>query len=195
LRRPTTRQRRIVVFLLAALTFGIAYYGGNKVSTPDNPPISGVVLQPPMPLPPFALIDQYGDPFSQQRLQGVWSLIAFDPAAGTGASPAFRRLAQVHNRLAQEPDLQRKIRFIYIPKWSETDLGSTATQLGDGFFVLHGEAGGVDQLFDHFGIEQIESDFTLFLADPNLEVQALFTSDLNATTIATDFKSLIQHYR
>lgn len=195
MRRPTTRQRRIVVFLLAALTFAIAYYGGNKVSIPDAPPISGVVLQPPMVFPSFALIDQHGDPFSEQRLQGTWSLIAFDPQAGTSTSPAFRRLAQVHNRFAEDPDLQRKIRFIYIPKWSETDLGSAATQLGDGFFVLHGEAGGVDQLFDHFGIEQIESDFTLFLADPKSAVQVLFTSDLNATTIATDFRSLIQHYR
>ena len=194
MRRPGSKQRRLVILLLALLTFGLAYYAGNKHKDPDLPVISGILLHPPTTVPEFALTDQQGEPFSAGRLLGRWSLIVLDPAPGT-RSPAFIRLVQVHNRLAAEQQQQRQTHFIYLPREGSDEIDAAVERLGEGFYALSGGASEIAAAFRHFGVETIRNGFTLYLVGPQARMQALFTDAQDAATIAVDLQTLTTHQR
>jgi len=239
-RRPGQKQRRFVYLLLAILTFGIAYYAGNRYHSPEPARISGILLRHATPVPGFELKDQNGEPFSEQQLLGHWSLLVLDPKPGID-SAALRRLVQVHNRLAIDPDIQKQTRFVYLPSSHpqiENPLpprgsareeaiangdqfqpsiptspfpqrGEVSAQAqpeqelsrfnpgphlpGDGFVALHGELDGISDVFERFGVETDSDGFTLYLIDPENNIQALFTGTQDAATIAGDFNTLITH--
>ena len=176
------------------LTFGIAYYAGNKHSTPDHPQVSGVLLQPATPIAVFELEDQYGEPFSSRQLLDHWSLILLDPAPGVD-SPGFRRLVQVHNRLAGDPQLQTRTRFIYLPRRNSDPIITAVSRLGGSFSTLQGEPADLDALFAALGMAAIDDSFILYLIDPDTNMRVLFTGSQDAATIATDFTTLIANQR
>lgn len=214
MRRPGQKQRRFVYLLLAILTFGIAYYAGNRYKSPEPARISGILLRPATPVPSFTLKDQHDDLFSEQQLQGYWSLLVLDPNPGID-SAAFLRLVQVHNRLSIDPDRQKQIRFIYLPSAHQEAMdafpqsgGNIAAALpdqvlsrfnpdaplpGEGFILLHAEPDGVSDVFQQFGVETDSDGYTLYLIDPEKNIQALFTHTQDAATIAGDFNTLITH--
>ncbi len=194
MRRPSSRQRRFVILLLAVLTFGIAYYGGNKYTEGEPPQISGVIIRPPMPVPGFELLDRQGEPFTQEQLEGHWSLLLLEPNP-LPAPPAILNLVQIHNRLAATPDLQRQIRFIHLPRQDAAAGRGKAYGLGTGWFILSGEHEALARTFDKFGVDKIDGSHTLFLIDPDASIHALFTNGLDAATIANDIVSLITHQR
>jgi cytochrome oxidase Cu insertion factor (SCO1/SenC/PrrC family) len=165
---------------LAVLTFGIAYYGGNRYRQPELPRISGILLRPASPVPEFSLTDQQGEPFTQANLQQHWSLLALDPGPG---SAGLRLLAQVHNRLASDPKRQRQTRFILVSPQISKDIAP----LGENFIHLSGDT---DEVFSRFGVNSENKDFTLYIIDPEQQILALFTHTQDAATIASDIKLL-----
>ena len=193
MRRPSSKQRRLVSLLLAILTFGVAYYGGNKYSGDDLPQISGTLLRPAMPAPEFELKDQAGRHFSEKQLKDHWSLILLDPNQVTD-SPALPRLVRIHNRLASDPTLQQQTHFIYLPQQTSEAADAVAAGLGTGFYALSGNLEDLRETFSRFGVSEINHGFTLYLIDPESRMQALFTSSQDAANIAEDLKTLITHY-
>jgi protein SCO1 len=193
MRRPSNRQRRIVILALAALAFGIAYYAGmhHPSERAHSPPIQGMAIDPPTPIPPFDLTDQRGAPFTQDDLQGQWSLLLLDPAGNPIPSPALVLLMQIHNRLASRPKLQNSIHFIYLPRWREAALSESIDRLGSHLTGLSGEPDKVDETFRQFGVEIGDSEALFFLIGPNQRLHALFTQSEDAATIAQDLSQLI----
>ena len=190
MRRPGSKQRRFVILLLAVLAFGIAYYGGNRYQQSELPQISGVTLIPPMPAPEFELTDQQGHRFTQEQLLDHWSLLLLDPNPAS-ESTTLLYLARIHNRLAVDPELQRQLRFIYIPRRS-MDSGDIADiEMGAGFFALSGDSEQIDETFSRFGMSGIEKRHTLTLIDTDARMLALFTGDQDAATIAADLITLM----
>ncbi len=194
MRRPSSKQRRLVILLLAVLTFGFAYYVGNQYSGTSPPQISGVLLRPPVPVPEFTLQDQHGNSFSETQLADQWSLILLDPHQ-VAEPPALLHLVQVHNRLAIEPALQQKIRFIYLPRQTNETINTLAAPMGTGFTTLSGDSEDLTETFSRFGVSDITDGFTLYLIDPDTSIQVLFTGSQDAATIAEDLITLITHHR
>jgi len=195
MRRPTTRQRRLVILLLALLTFGIAYYGGNRYSTPPPVQISGMLLTPAVPLPAFQLQDQHGEIFGNAQLEGRWSLLLLGPASDPQDS-ALRRLVQIHNRLADDPILQRRTFFVYLVEHPGDRLSDRFSELGKNFILPSGEAAQFDDLFRQLGNSQSSEDnLALYVVDPDTNIQAVYTGDLDAAGIARDIHSLIARRR
>lgn len=192
MRRPSSKQRRLVISLLAFLTFAIAYYAGNKHSGGEPPRISGVLLRPAMPAPEFELKDQAGRPFSEKQLKNHWSLILLDPNQVTD-SPALPRLVQIHNRLASDPYLQQQTHFVYLPQQTSEDADTVAAGLSASFYSLSGNLEDLSETFSRFGVSEINGGFTLYFIDPETRIQALFTDGQDAATIAEDLKTLITH--
>jgi hypothetical protein len=110
-------------------------------------------------------------------------------------SPGFRRLVQIHNRLAGDPQLQTKSRFIYLPRRNSDPIITAVLRLGGSFSTLQGEPADLDALFTAFGMTEIHDSFTLYLIDPDTNMRVLFTGSQDAATIATDFKTLITNQR
>ncbi|MEJ2694147.1 MAG: hypothetical protein P8166_14175 [Candidatus Thiodiazotropha sp.] len=52
MKRPSRRQRRLVILSLALLAFGLAYYSGSRYQNRPRPTpaIAGVAIHPPPPL-------------------------------------------------------------------------------------------------------------------------------------------------
>ncbi|MEW8027343.1 MAG: hypothetical protein AB2792_02580 [Candidatus Thiodiazotropha sp.] len=192
MRRPSRKQRRFVILILALITFSVAYYAGHtqKRHTGTLPRIDGVLINPPLPLPPIDLNNQQGEAFSLTDLQGRWSLLMLDPGPGTTSSIALTRLIQVHNRLAADPDLQQQIHYFYLPRIKTEEEAISFASLSDNFQALHGDARMVDNAFEAFGGYANELEHTLYLIGPDTKLHALFTRDSNTATIAEDLINL-----
>jgi cytochrome oxidase Cu insertion factor (SCO1/SenC/PrrC family) len=176
------------------MTFGIAYLGGNRYSTPDLANMAGVILQPAVEMPDLVLQDQSGERFSRAQLTDHWSLLLLDPTPGL-ASPGLRRLIQVHNRLADNQALQTKSRFVYLPMLvDEADI-KALTRLGGNFVTLQGEPAAVNHLFEELGVSETQAIAPIYLIDPTGKLRVLFTESLDAATIAADITTLITQYR
>lgn len=193
MRRPSGKQRRLVILLLVLITFSIAYYAGHthKQQGRTLPQIGGILISPPRPVPLIDLYSHEGTPFSLTDLQGHWSLLMLDPAPGTTSSIALTRLIQVHNRLAAVPDLQQQIHYLYLSRNKIEEEAISFTSLSDNFLALHGDTQMVDKVFKAFGGYADEMDHTLFLVGPNAKMHALFTRNGNTATIAKDLNNLI----
>lgn len=193
MRRPSSRQRRLVILTLAVLAFGIALYGGSKYRNRESaaPPISGVVIHPPSPLPPQESGDDPGSPVSEAALSAHWSLLMLDPHRGQERSPALIRLLQVHNRLAGEPVLQRQLLYLYLPRESDDASLQALSAIGENISVISPEQVQVDETFRRFGADPDGNEAVLYLIGPDLKLHALFTPGEDAATIAEDLVTLI----
>ncbi|MBV2094065.1 MAG: hypothetical protein AB2728_00100 [Candidatus Thiodiazotropha sp.] len=193
MRRPTSRQRRLVILLLVLITFSLAYYAGQgqKQRNQTVPEISGVLITPPLPAPSINLYNQAGEPVSNSDLLGHWSLLMIDPAPETAPSTALTRLIQVHNRLATDPELQRKIAFYYLPLHGIGEAPVSFSRMSDNIHTLQGQAEMVNGLLDALIGSASEAQQTLYLIGPKTRLHALFTRDVDAATIAADLNTLI----
>ncbi|MET0066069.1 MAG: SCO family protein [Candidatus Thiodiazotropha sp.] len=183
-----------MILTLAALAFGIAYYAGMHQPSHRThaPPIQGIAIDPPAPVPVFQLWDQRGDPFTREDLLDTWSLLLLDPGDEPMPSPALIHLMQVHNRLAGQPQLQNAIHFIYLPRRDAAALGKQIDRLGSHLTGLSGEPESVDAAFREFGVETDGSQALIFLIGPDQRLHALFTQSQDAATIAQDLTQLIE---
>ncbi len=192
MRRPSSRQRRLVILTLTLLAFGLAYYAGSRY---QNRPLSavaitGVAIQPPTPLPTLPETEDTS-PIQRQSLVGRWSLLMLDPHAGQTRSPALVRLLQIHNRLATDPELQQRISFLYLPRELHEAEREAIDRLGENLHALSGDADRVDETLRQFGVEPEGDKTALYLIGPGTRLHALFTPDQDIATIAEDLTTLI----
>jgi len=192
MRRPSSRQHRLVILMLTVLTLVVAYYTGNRYQASDPPPIAGVLMRPPTPLPDFILRNPQDLAVSPAWLKGRWSLILLDPAPSNDPQ-ALRRLIRIYNRLAARPKFQRQSRFIYIPREESEQIDQRVARLGPSFLVLGGGEDEIAEVFKRFGVDQMKQGFTLFLVDPEQRILALFTDAQDAASIDRDLQTLVDH--
>ena len=118
-RPPRSPAQRLAMAVVAALTLALGYYVGNRIAGPGaqvpRSPQALVAARDPRPLADLALTDHYGQPFGAEQLAGRWSLVAFaHPADVEQMRAALTRLVLVHNRLVDQPTLQRKFRGLVV---------------------------------------------------------------------------------
>ncbi|MEJ2620795.1 MAG: hypothetical protein P8163_11155, partial [Candidatus Thiodiazotropha sp.] len=191
MRRPSTRQRRLVILTLALITFGLAYYAGFTQKSHPVPHIQGVSIVPPTPTPPFMLLDHNGANYDDQRLLGHWSLLMLDPTGQQQPAPAFIRLMKVHNRMATHPQLQSATHFLYLSKYSGAGLQPSTSYLSNNLIALHANPDKTEQTFLRFGVTSDANTPSLYLIGPQGNLHALFTDAVDAATIAGDLIKLI----
>jgi hypothetical protein len=191
MRRPSNRQRRLVILTLAVLAFAIAFYSGSRYKNraQPTPAISGVAIHPPTPLPD--LTDSDITSLKPDSLAGHWSLLMLDPQPGETRSPALVRLVQVHNRLASDPELQQRLDYLYLPRTLEPATQEAIDSLGYNLRALTGSGSQPDEIFHHFGVDPEGDAAALYLIDPQTRLHALFTPDQDIATIAEDLTTLI----
>jgi hypothetical protein len=190
-KRPSRRQRRLVILGLALLAFGLAYYSGSRYQNRPQPApvIAGVAIHPPSPLPSLPNTES-PSLIRQESLLGRWSLLMLDPHRGQSRSPALLRLMQIHNRLAAEPRLQQGIVFLYLPAEPHEPEHRAIDGLGENFTALSGEPEQVEETFRLFGVEPDGKIASLYLIGPKARLHALFTPDQDTATIAEDLITL-----
>ncbi|MCU7844587.1 MAG: hypothetical protein KZQ93_12180 [Candidatus Thiodiazotropha sp. (ex Monitilora ramsayi)] len=193
MRRPSNRQRRLVVLTLAVIVFGVAYFGGTKYKKQERPVpnISGLSIHPPSPLPSMDDMDDKA-PLEQSMLHDRWSLLVLDPHRGEARSPALVRLLQIHNRLAISPELQRQLHYLYLPIQADEAIQTSISALRENFTGLSGEHNRIEETFRRFGVDPDNEQASLYLIGPDTNLHALFTPAEDAATIAQDITTLIR---
>jgi hypothetical protein len=196
MRRPSSRQRRLVILTLAVIVFGVAYFGGARYQQTNRvlPQISGLSIQPPAPLPDMSDLGEEA-PLTPAQLEDHWSLLALDPDIGDRRSPALIRLLQIHNRLADKPELQRQLHFLYLPLEADEATQASISGLHENITGLTGETDQIAKTFEHFGVAHESNQAAFYLIGPEKRLHALFTPNQDAATIAQDINTLINHGR
>ncbi|MCU7932043.1 MAG: hypothetical protein KZQ90_14670 [Candidatus Thiodiazotropha sp. (ex Codakia rugifera)] len=193
MRRPSSKQRRLVILTLAVTTFCIAYYAGVLQKDRDQKPpqINGVLIHPPTPSPTLNLLNNNGEAFTAADLLGHWSLLMLDPQREVNPAPALVQLIQVHNRMATNPELQQRIHYLYLPRHETAAVTQSLSELGSNIYGLTGETQQLDETFHLFGSGDTGAEYTLYLIGPEGLLHALFTQTVDAATIAEDLTKMI----
>jgi cytochrome oxidase Cu insertion factor (SCO1/SenC/PrrC family) len=174
------------------LTFSAAYYAGMAQKQQKTlPSIDGVLLDPPLPLPPINLYNQAGESFSNADFLDHWSLLMLDPNPGTTSSPALTRLVQVHNRLASDPQLQQHIHYYYLAGNKTEEMEISFSAMSDNIHLLDGDRQQLAETFELLGGYNDHIEHTLYLLGPSAKLHAIFTRNGNTATIAEDINNLI----
>jgi hypothetical protein len=182
--KPATRPRpskspafRLAAFAIALGIFAFSYWLGNRYKTPDLPQLQALLLSPAQPLPGFSLMrDDRPEPFAQAV--DDWLLLW----AGPLGEDDLQRLTSAYNRLADDAKLQGRFRV-----WL---LQPGALPLPD-FIQLRPMAEAERQrLYQHWRLGPDQS--LLFLINPQARLQAVFTGIEAASTLAADFRSILE---
>ena len=196
-------NRRSPVARLALITaaiglFLLGYYWGNRYQYGSRTPpaIDGILVTPPPPLPAFALEDQQLQPITRDDLSGHWSLFAVAALSRAEGHRAVARLIQVHNRLADQPDLQRELALMLIATAGERREFQDFARLSPALKLVSGDAAELARLEEFFGYDPAEPDTLgiLYLVDPQGRMLALFARELEANRVAQDIRTIRDHH-
>lgn len=194
-RRNRPLLPRLIMAVAAVGLFLVGYQWGNQFKRGDQqpPPISGVMVRPPQPLPDFVLQDSAGADVGRPDLLDRWALISFAPLADAQGHRSIARLVEIYNRLAAEPELQKRLRLLLISADSAPRLARDFERLSPAIGILSAERGVIDELRNALGAgEQPPSDQlpALFLVGPDASLVALFPASQPAAEIAADVAAL-----
>lgn len=182
--------------IVAALTLALGYYLGNRLAGPGSqvprtPQALAALIDPP-DLAELALTDHYGQPFSAEHLAGRWSLLAFArPSDAEQMRAALTRLVLVHNRLVDQPPLQKTFRGLVValePVADPRALRELVDIDSPDFLGLSGETEVVAGLTGARP-EDMPAD-SLALVDPQHRLIGWFTPETPPATIGGDIKAL-----
>jgi len=200
-------MRRLVIIMAAMATLILGFYLGSEFAIHRlQREISATLFEPPRELPQLQLQDQSGAPFTREQLEGRWSFVYFgcigcpDSRAGI-----LSLLTQVHNRLADWPELQRRMRLVFITTRPETD---TPELLKERLFYYHpeflgitGEARVLKALATAFAPKRepapedapaaVEAS-PLYLVGPDARLLAVFRGWADARGIAADLRKIVE---
>ena len=193
-RPPRSPVQRFALAAAAVLAVALGYFLGNRFGVPgiprtpqalvaasDLPDVSGLVLT-----------DHYGQPFGAEQLDGRWSLLAFvHPADAEQTRAAVTRLVLVHNRLVDQPTLQKTFRGLALaldPLADPRQLRDIVSLDSPDFLGLSGDAEGVGRLVPDHSLGNPAA--SLALVDPTHRLRGWFTGEAPPATIAGDIKAL-----
>ncbi len=183
---------RLGVFCLAVALFVVSYYWGNRYKKPLPAQVeSAVLLRPSIPLPAFEARDHNGAELSPATLHGSWSLLLIGALDDADTQRGLALMSRTHNRLANRAKLQRVLRPLLISPRADTDtpaqLHQTVQSYNPGMLAASANASALAGLLATL---DSESRSNLYLLDPQVRVQAVFTLDSDPATIARDIGTI-----
>ncbi|MEA1050537.1 hypothetical protein U5801_12060 [Lamprobacter modestohalophilus] len=188
---------RLIMAVAAVGLFIVGYQWGNQFQTAQQPPlrIDGVLLRPPVELPELDLHGPQG-PFSRADLDAQWSLIAFGSPGSAAGHRGVSRLIEIANRVADQPDLRKRLQLLLISADDAPTLARDFEQLTPSLRVLSTPEQRLAELKTAVGAGQNEPAEAadgpppLFLVDPRARLVALFAGGQPAAKVADDLKML-----
>ena len=200
---------KLVIFVAALAALYGGYYWGNQYQS-KKPAYSVIrLLEPPRPMQSVDLVDQFGEPFSEQRLRNRWSLIVFGYSRDRSQTRDILTLCtRVLNRLADNRELQQATQVVFVTVDPERDTPVVLRELV-GYFSQDflGISGSVEQIGafarqvgtrfqrqeDDSGNDyRVDHSTSIALTDPEARLVGLFTGLVDAANIASDLKLIAE---
>ncbi|MBL4762685.1 MAG: SCO family protein [Gammaproteobacteria bacterium] len=144
-------KHNIIISLIALLALGVGIAANSTLNS--SKPANNVDARP---LPPFSLLDHHGNAFTNEQLQGKWSLVFFGYTHCPDICPStLQNMAFMEQLLAEEAarkDLQ--IVFISIDPQRDTvkHLNQYIPYFSKNFIGLTGEQNEINKLTKSIGI-------------------------------------------
>ncbi len=201
------KARPFVVLLLVALVLGGAsWLAVRSLGGPERPE-SATVLQDPLPLPAFSLVDQSGAPFTRERLLGTTSLMFFGFTHCPDICPAtMAELASARRELASQAGAKARLpQVVFVSVDPERDtpekLAAWVGHFGPGFVGVTGSEEQLRALTKPLGIwfekEPLGDSYTVnhsavvLFIDDNAELRALFSAPHRRDSFVHDVPLLV----
>jgi protein SCO1/2 len=200
-----SKPARIAALAAAALVaLALGAFTASRLSRPE-PLVSGTRLGEPRELAPFTLTDQDGRPYTQDALQGHWTLLFAGFTHCPDVCPTTLALmAQLHGRLGVAPE-RLELLFLSVDPERDTPerLKTYTAHFGAGLRGVTAPAAQLDALCANLGLAYIkvpgarDGDYTvdhsaaLVLLDPQGRVAAYFQPPHRLDTLAADLSGIV----
>ncbi len=202
--------QRIALFIgVAALAIAAGLWLQLQMARPATPPeTEATLLQSPRPLGTVVLLDRDGREFPTDRLQGRWNLLFFGFTQCPDVCPTtLAMMSQVAGVLKELPETLRP-RMVFVSIDPERDTPEIMRAYVDHFDVnMLGLTGDLDQVtalagqlgvaFQKVPNEQggytVDHSAALFLLNPRVEFNAVFSAPHSVAGIAGDYTKIINY--
>ncbi len=199
-----TRRLLLVFCVLGAGALG-AWWSAQNPAPAGNATalVYGTRLSPARSIGKLDLVDQTGSRFTQERLQGHWSIVYFGFTTCPMICPTTMvMLKDVARRLDTLPAGSRP-QVILITVDAQTDtpeiMGRYVATFDPAFLGLSGSKGALDDAAARFSVAHSRSgdgssfdhSSTIYLVDPAGSLTAVFTAPQTAAGIADDYRRLV----
>jgi protein SCO1 len=206
-------RNHVAVIALVAIVAAVAGVLLGRVSF-DNRPLpqeamtAGTILNPPRPMPEFALVNHDGQPFTRERLRDRWSLLFFGFTNCPDVCPATMTvLAQVEKNF-QDLAAEQRPQLVLVSVDPERDtpqqLSSYVKFFSPSFVGITGAKENIENFTQAMGVPvaiskstegsySVDHSASIFLIDPNADFRALFSTPHDAKKIAADYRLIVEH--
>lgn len=166
------------------------------------------VLQPPLQLPAFELVDENGDRFDVAAFQGTWNLVFFGFTHCPDVCPTtLMQLKTARGKLQAEHGVSEQLRIVFVSIDPERDtptvIAPYVRYFGDAVTGLTGDPGQIDILARALGafyqkVEMTNGDYAMdhsaaiMVIDPAGRYRALFNAPFQADLFARDMQLLLE---
>lgn len=205
--KQVPKQARAAVLLAAALAaLGLGLYAGARLQGPRavTQLTSGVLLGSPRAIAPFTLTDQDGQPYSEARLRGHWTLLFAGFTHCPDVCPTTLALmAQLRGRLPAEAPLELVFLSVDPERDTAERLKAYTAHFGGAVRGVTGPREQLDALCANLGIAFLkvpgasESQYTvdhstaLVLLDRSGRVAGYFPAPHKLDTLAADLAGIV----
>lgn len=195
-----------VAALLATLVLATFFKADRRdVGAPVE--MSGFIVAEPRALPDFTLVDGGGEPFTTGDFTGAWSFLYFGYTYCPDVCPmSMVEMGRIARTLADK-GVADTIHYYLVSVDPQRDtpekVGEYAAYFGPGFRGLTGTKSEIDKLTSAAGViyevpdEPLDDNYLvghssfITLLNPDGDIQAFFTVDLDGERIANEFMTIL----
>jgi len=195
--------------LLLAFSAGM-YFAISTSGMRTTPNITGLLWPEPPILQPFALVDMDGNPYTEQQLQGHWTLIFFGFTNCPDICPTtMNTLSQVYQRLRGNAALFEKMQVLFVSVDPERDDNETLRAYVDYFNSAFVGATADDENLSQFtrqlgvmymkaeapGVEgySVDHSASILLIDPEMRFVGVFSPPHTANGITERLTQIVTY--
>jgi protein SCO1/2 len=200
-----TRSQRLLILFSVIVAAALGAWWASRLLAPPAPSVTlknGTLLAPARAIGALDLVDQYGQPFTQARLEGRWSVVFFGFTSCPMICPTtMAMLRDLAGRLKTlEPRLRPQVILITVDPQTDTPpvIGRYVASFDATFLGLTGSQGALDTVARAFSVAYgrstsgtIDHSSTIYLVDPRAELAAVFTPPQTVAAIAEDYRRLV----
>ncbi len=211
---PGARTPLIVLIASAALLAGItaSWLLGSGARPRPQMETATVLWDHARPLPAFSLIDEHGEPFGAQQLQGRWTFLFFGYTHCPDVCPTtLATLNEAMEAIGRNGDAENT-QVVFVSVDPERDdprqLGEYVHFFNPGFKGVTGNEADIDALATPLGIVHakvtnpndaenylVDHTASVLLISPEGALIALFGAPQHAEAMAHDFHALRAYYQ
>ena len=192
------------VICMIALAIGVGFYFASYYQAQSRPDIQGLLWPNPKQLRAFATIDDNGQVFGLDRLQGKWSFLFFGYTHCPDVCPLT--LAVLNQFLNQVKDKYRDLQVVFVTVDPNRDnaqrLKDYVNYFNPDFIGVRGNIDQIQSLTSQVGVvfaygkKSEDGNYTvnhsaaIFLIDPKGRVVAVFTAPHQVDSIQNRYKMI-----